>query len=116
MDIAKKSIQQHENVFLVEGYMDAIMMVQYGFTNTIATLGTSCTTEHLRQLSRYAQKLSVIYDGDSAGQKAIIRLTKLCWEFNMDLSVVTLPKQDDPASFLTRGGNLIELVQGAQDI
>ncbi len=116
LDIAKKEIQKHETVFLVEGYMDTVMMVQYGFTNTVATLGTACTTEHLKQLSRYAQKLSVIYDGDSAGQKAIIRLTKLCWEFNMDLNVVTLPKQDDPASFLTGGGNLQELVEKSQDI
>ncbi len=51
-------------------------MVQHGFSNTVATLGTSCTVNHLKILSRYAQYLYVLYDGDIAGQQAIMRLTE----------------------------------------
>src|SRR3990167_4037364 len=66
MDKAKKSIQQQGYAFLVEGYTDCIAMVQHGQTNTVATLGTACTLEHLQLLSNHAEKVYVLYDGDSA--------------------------------------------------
>jgi DNA primase len=116
LDKAKKSIQDQGSVFLVEGYTDCIAMVQAGLSNTVATLGTACTVEHLKLLARYAQEVYVVYDGDAAGQKAIIRLTQLCWQVNLELLVVTLPEKEDPASFLQRGGNLGELKQGARNI
>ena len=69
LDRAKKAIAQKEAAFLVEqGYTDLIIMNQHGFTNTIATLGTACTQDHLKSLSRYAQRLYLLYDGDVAGQ------------------------------------------------
>jgi DNA primase len=100
LDSAKKSIQQKEEVFLVEGYTDCIAMVQHGYPNTVATLGTACTITHLKTLSRYAQRLIVLYDGDKAGQDAILRLTELCWQVSMELSVICMPAGQDPASYL----------------
>lgn len=116
LDAAKKSIQTKESVFLVEGYMDCVAMVQYGYTNTIATLGTSCTTDHLKILSRHAKTVYVLYDGDKAGQAAILRLTELCWESNLDLSVISLPPKEDPASLLTSGQTLEPYLEKATDI
>ncbi|MBT3455963.1 DNA primase [bacterium] len=116
LDLAKTSIQKQKVVFLVEGYTDCVAMVQHGFTNTVATLGTACTKEHLKQLSRYAEQLYVLYDGDAAGQKAILRLTELCWGVDLELNVIVLPSQDDPASFLEKGGNIQELANSAQNI
>jgi len=116
LDLAKKSIQESGVVFLVEGYTDCIAMVQHGFTNTVATLGTACTRNHLKLLSRYAQELYILYDEDSAGKNAILRLTQLCWEANLDLKVVSLPPQEDPASFLGGNNNLQPLIDQAQDI
>lgn len=113
---AKKSIQTTETVFLVEGYTDCIAMAQAGYTNTVATLGTACTLDHLKQLARYAQQVYVVYDGDTAGQNAIIRLTQMCWHVNMDLSVITLPDKDDPASYLSKKQNFEALIEHAQDI
>lgn len=116
LDTAKKSIQNSESVFLVEGYMDCVAMVQYGYSNTIATLGTACTADHLKILSRYAKKVYVLYDGDKAGQTAILRLTELCWESSLDLSVICLPPQEDPASLLTSGQTLEPYLEKATDI
>jgi DNA primase len=116
LDRAKKAIQERGQVVLVEGYMDALMMSQYGYTNTVATLGTACTLEHLIQLGRYAPQIHVIYDGDRAGQKAMVRLAQLCWQAEVDLSVISLPAQDDPASFLYKGGDLSKPIAQAQDI
>ncbi|MFA6527740.1 MAG: DNA primase, partial [Candidatus Babeliales bacterium] len=116
LDSAKKAIQTESAVFLVEGYMDCIAMVQYGFANTVATLGTACTPDHLKTLARYAQTLYVAYDGDQAGQKAMIRLTELCWEVSIEPKVIILPKGDDPASYIARQADMRALFTQARDI
>lgn len=113
---AKKTIQAQSSAYLVEGYTDCIAMNQAGYKNTIATLGTACTLDHLKLLARYAQKLYVVYDGDTAGKKAILRLTQLCWHVNLELCVVVLPESDDPSSFLEKHGTLEPLLEKAQDI
>jgi DNA primase len=116
LDLAKKEMQKQEVGFLVEGYIDALTMVKHGYANTVATLGTACTHDHLKTLSRYIKKVYVVYDGDAAGQKAILRLTELCWHVNMELSVIQLPEKEDPASFLYKGGDMHQLILKAQDI
>jgi DNA primase len=115
LDKAKKAMQ-HTTVFLVEGYLDCIAMHQAGYTNTVATLGTACTIEHLGQLARYTQNLSILYDGDAAGKKAVERLAHLCWQVNMELLVIQLPEEEDPASLLARGSSLQEFITAAEDI
>ncbi len=116
LDIAKKALQERSTGFLVEGNIDCLMMIQQGYPNTIATLGTACTIDHLKMLSRLIHTLFVLYDGDAAGQKAMLRLTELCWGVNMDLKIISLPTGHDPASFLSQSGDLEPLIQHAQDI
>lgn len=116
LDKAKSSIQATGTVFLVEGYTDCIAMVQHGYVQTVATLGTACTLDHLTILARYAQQLFVLYDGDHAGYEAILRLTELCWQVNLELKVICLPGGEDPASFLKKGGDLKSLIEEAKDI
>ncbi len=116
LDLAKKTIQETGQAFIVEGYTDCLIMNQNGFSNTIATLGTACTLEHLKILSRFAQRIIVIYDGDLAGQKAVLRLTELCWNVNLELKVVCLQENEDPASFLNKNGDLKALINSAKDI
>lgn len=116
LDVAKTAIQKEEYVFIVEGYTDCIAMVQHGYSHTVATLGTACTLPHLKQLSRYADRVYVMYDGDKAGQQAMLRLTQLCWQVSMELKVINLPSGTDPFSFLTKGGSVQQLLQDARDI
>lgn len=116
LDKAKSAIQSSEQAFLVEGYTDCIAMVQHGFLNTVATLGTACTIEHLTILARYAQQLFVVYDSDKAGHEAILRLTELCWQVNLELKVICLPSGEDPASFLKQNKTLDPLIKEAKDI
>lgn len=113
---AKNHLRETEKVFLVEGYTDCIAMVQHGYQNTVATLGTACTLEHLRQLARYVSHVYVLYDGDMAGQQAIIRLAQLSWQCDMELFAITLPERDDPASLLAHGDSLEPYIAKAQDI
>lgn len=116
LDKAKKEIQKTETVFLVEGYTDCIAMAQYGHINTVATLGTACTVDHLTTLSRYAQQLYVVYDGDNAGQQAILRIGQMAWQASMELKVLHLPAKEDPASYLGKGLSLKPLISDAPDI
>jgi DNA primase len=115
-DTAKKQIQEKNAVFLVEGYLDCITMVQHGYRNTVATLGTACTHEQLKLLARHAQQVYVLYDGDAAGKKAMLRLTELCWHVNLELRILELPTGTDPDSFLRSGSSLEPLIAQAQDI
>ena len=100
LDIAKKHIQKENSAYLVEGYTDCVAMFKHNYKNCVATLGTACTTDHIRLLSRYTDNLTALYDGDKAGQKAIMKMAQLCWESDIDMKVVVLPKDEDPASFL----------------
>jgi DNA primase len=115
-DLAKKAIQDAQAAFLVEGYTDCIIMVQHGFFNTVATLGTACTIDHLKHISRQAHTLYVLYDGDNAGQKAMLRLAELCWEVNLEVFIIQLPKNHDPASFLADKGDLNAFKDRAIDV
>ena len=113
---AKKAIQDRASVYLVEGYMDCLALAQAGYPNAVATLGTACTQEHLKTLARYAQKLHTLYDGDNAGQKAVLRLTQLCWDVELDPYVVVLPDKEDPASLVAQGKDLTPFLEQAVDI
>lgn len=116
LDKAKKSIQETGKIFLVEGYTDCMAMTQHGIPNTVATLGTACTLEHLKQLARYAEHIFIVYDSDHAGRAAILRLAELSWQVNLELKVITLPDGDDPASFLRNKGDFNSLITIAEDI
>jgi DNA primase len=91
-------------------------MIQHGFFNTVATLGTACTVEHLKQLARYAEHIFVVYDSDNAGKMAVLRLTELCWQVNLELKVIMLPAGEDPASFFAKKGDMNERIAAGEDI
>lgn len=116
LDLAKKEIQERGHAFLVEGYTDCIAMAQHGYPNTVATLGTACTANHLKLIARYADSLYVLYDGDEAGHQAMLRLTELCWNVNLELKIITLPAGQDPASFLKNNKSLDSVLINAKDI
>lgn len=115
-DSAKKTMQLAGSVFLVEGYTDCIAMTQNGYTNTVATLGTACTPEHLKALSHHVHTVYLLYDGDTAGHKATLRVAQMCWQANLEVKVVFLPDGQDPASFFEHEKTLDPFIAQAQEI
>ncbi|HPP46796.1 MAG TPA: DNA primase [Accumulibacter sp.] len=104
---ARASIRQQERVIVVEGYMDVLALAQHGIANVVATLGTSTTTAHVRQLLRQSEQLLFCFDGDAAGRKAAWRALENCLEMLPEqkaVSFVFLPDGDDPDSFVRRAG------------
>lgn len=116
MDLAKQATRKNKSGFLVEGYMDCVAMSQYGLEETFAVLGTACTLAHLKTLSRFLQTLYVMYDADRAGQAAVLKLAKNCWDVEIDLKVIVLPAGQDPASFIQNNGDVRNLINSALGI
>ncbi len=84
---------------MVEGYTDVISMHQAGIENVVASSGTSLTVNQIRQVKRFTENLTIIYDGDAAGIKASMRGIDLVLEEGLNVKVVSLPEGEDPDSF-----------------
>ena len=101
LNVAKNSIREKKRSILVEGYMDAIRLHKCGFTEAVASCGTSLTPEQAEILSRFADRCYICYDSDTAGQTATIRSMYILAENGLDVHVVTLPEGKDPDEFLS---------------
>ena len=64
---AKNEISRLDECILVEGYADVLSMHQAGIENTVASSGTSLTTEQIRLIRRYTKNITIWYEGDKAG-------------------------------------------------
>lgn len=93
-----------KRVILVEGYMDVVSLVQQGVAGVVATLGTSLTVEQARLLKRYAPEIWVAYDGDAAGQHAILRALDIFDAEGIPARVLYFPDNLDPDEFIRRDG------------
>jgi DNA primase len=96
---SKKSIQQEDFCFLVEGYTDVIALHQAGIENVVASSGTSLTIEQIKLIQRFTNNITILYDGDEAGQKASERGISLILEEGMNVRVLLFPNNDDPDSY-----------------
>jgi len=76
------------------------MAHQFGFDNVVAALGTSFTTGHGRILRRYAKKIVLIFDSDTAGTEAANRALQVCLSQHIDIKIASIPGQKDPCDFL----------------
>ena len=93
-----------ERVVLVEGYMDVVSLTQFGVPGVCATLGTALTPEQARLLKRFAPKVYLGYDGDSAGQHAILRGLEILQAEGIPARVLDFPDKLDPDEFIRRDG------------
>lgn len=98
--------KQHglKRVILTEGYMDVIALVQAGVSGVCATLGTALTLEQARLLKRYAPEIWVSYDGDAAGQHAILRALDIFEEEGVPARVLDFPGGMDPDEYVRAYG------------
>jgi len=104
---ARQAIRQAGEIWVVEGYMDVVVLAQYGLGHAVATLGTATTAEHLRVLSRQTSRLVFMFDGDTAGQKAAARALEIALPFaheRLQIRFAFLPPEHDPDSFVRAHG------------
>ena len=97
--------QRHlDRVILVEGYMDVVSLTQFGVQGVCATLGTALSAEQARLLRRFAPTVYLAYDGDSAGQHAILRGLDILEQEGVPARVLDFPDGLDPDEFIRRDG------------
>jgi len=114
IDRAKNEIvsSKPSTAVVVEGYTDVIAMHEAGIKNTVATLGTALTAQHVKLLSRFAKRVVYLFDGDEAGMRAADRaaefidstLTPEAGSSKIDLSVALIPDGKDPADYVSAAG------------
>lgn len=99
-----KKLRDLRELLLVEGYMDVVSLAQAGVQGAVATLGTSITADQARLMKRYAPTVTVCYDGDEPGQKAIAKALDLLEEAGAAPKVLRLPDGMDPDDVVRREG------------
>ena len=102
LNLAKKS--KENSLILVEGNVDVVALHQYGFDNAVASLGTSLTEEQAALITRYAEQVILLYDGDQAGQNAAQRAIPILEKAGLRVKVLQLHDAKDPDEFLKKFG------------
>lgn len=99
------TVRRGGHLVLVEGYTDVMAAHQVGMKNVVAVLGTSTTDEHARRVrSSGARRVSLVFDGDDAGQRATRRALHGLLPLEVAVDVVRLPGGEDPCDLLMREG------------
>ncbi len=106
-----RAISQAGQAVVVEGYLDALMLIQEGIGNVVATLGTSLTERQVRLLGRYAREVVLVFDADTAGQAAAERAIEIFLAQRLHVRVATVPEEQiagqvvkDPCDYVLAAG------------
>jgi DNA primase len=100
----KDAIRRNGRILIVEGYFDMIVPYSFGVENIAATMGTALTEHHLRLIQRYTNKVTLVFDPDPAGIRAVHRTLDLFLESGFEVNAVILPKEEDPDTAVRRMG------------
>lgn len=113
--LARNSMAQCGEVYLVEGYTDVMRMHQIGLRNCVATLGTALSAQHLAEIKKLCKKLIIFRDSDNAGATAAYRDMGLALEAGLFVERVVFPSEhkEDPDSIGQREG-AVALIESAR--
>lgn len=93
-----------DELIMCEGYMDVISLHQHGVDNAVASLGTALTSQQARLIGRFAGRAVYAYDGDAAGQKAMLRGVDILSENSIEPRVMVIPGGLDPDEYIRKYG------------
>jgi DNA primase len=115
---ARVEVRRSGWAVVCEGNFDLLALHQAGFANAMAPMGTAFTATQAKLLGRFAQRVSLLFDGDAAGAKAVRAAFPLLQQHGLRGLVAELPKGQDPDSFLRQRGKdeLRRLIESARGI
>jgi DNA primase len=118
---ALEPIRRSGRAVVVEGYFDQIALCRAGVGEALATCGTSLTADHARGLRRRTQTVVLLFDGDAAGERAMLRALEVLLPAGLRVHAAMLPEGDDPDSLLLREGGdalrgLVDAAPAALDV
>ena len=106
LDSARDVIAKEHRAVVMEGYTDVLIARQCGVANAVAVLGTALGERHIQVLRRHAaDSITLVLDGDEAGQKRTNEILELFIAQDVDLRITTLPDGLDPCDFLIDRGS-----------
>ena len=103
LNLAKEH-SRSRSLTIVEGYTDVIAAWQAGLQDVVACLGTALNQKHLRLIKRFADRITLVLDGDNAGRQRANEVVDLFVANDIDLRVLTLPDGQDPLDFIQGQG------------
>lgn len=104
---ARRAIQAHDTVLVVEGYMDVVGLAQHGVAHVVATLGTAATDANVQKLLKLASRVVFCFDRDSAGDRAAWRAMEVSLAHladNKAVEILQMPGSQDPDEFIREHG------------
>jgi len=104
---AREALHSAGYVLVTEGYMDVVALAQLGFANSVATLGTACTPDHVQKLFRFTDAVVFSFDGDGAGRRAARKALDGALPYATDVRSIKflfLPAEHDPDSYVREFG------------
>ncbi len=101
---AQQTIKNKKQAIVVEGNMDVIRLHEFGFTESVAAMGTALTFDHLRFLKRYVEQIYFCFDGDTAGRATTLKALHLALSLEFNAKVIVLSGAKDPDEFLVKNG------------
>lgn len=104
LHLTKAAIRRLGYAVMVEGYFDFAQVVQAGVQPAVATCGTAVTAQQARLLRRFASKVIVSFDPDTAGRTAATRTAALLTNEGLHVNIATLPEGEDPDTCVRRHG------------
>lgn len=115
LDRAKTGIVAADEVVVCEGYTDVTALFKVGVPRAVATCGTALTDDHVQLLRKFARRIVLAFDADSAGQAAADRFYQWEDKFDLDVVVAALPPGVDPADLaLSDPEALVAAIEGAR--
>ena len=102
--IAREEARVKKSVIIMEGFMDIIRASTVGIKNTVATMGTALTRDHIKEIKRLSNNIILCFDGDEAGVKATIASGELFKSEGIEVKVISLPGEDDPDTYILKNG------------
>lgn len=117
LHLSRNAIANEKTAIVVEGYLDAVLLMQHGIENVVATLGTALTDRHVSTLKPYADRLFLCFDGDEAGMNAAARAVEISVQTGIQVFVVMMEEGTDPADCVVNGGSdsFKKYLQSAKD-
>ncbi len=112
---ALEPIRKKDRVVVVEGYFDWVALARAGVGEAVATCGTALTEQHARDLRRRTRNVVLLFDGDDAGQRAMLRALEILLPQGLRVAAAALPSGQDPDDLLQAEGAeaLVQLIDEA---
>ncbi len=104
IDLARQKIVETRTAVVVEGYTDVVMAHQFGVSNVVSVLGTAMTEQHVGVLRRFADRIVLLFDADTAGDAAVDRAVGLFLTQPIEIAIASMPPEVDPDEFLLKEG------------